>query len=635
MKKLGKKISYFTKVFLVFGLLFSNLSSLKVVFAYEGEEETVISENKENEEIVDETTENTDEVLEEITDETVVDEENKSDEVENLVEDNNELENTEENKENEEVVENETNEETSSDETTNEEKDDSELVNDDSTTDEENNNEETTDTEVEPEVVSEEHNYTKELNDSATSLGLNKTYLFTEGKVKVVVGVNDSEIEQIVVNAFDSIAYEVVEDELILTDGDNTVTYKVVIYNEELLNKLMKVAVGNGEATEEEDVNEDGKVDAYDVVTLKQVLKNGFGSEVVNQKVTIESKFDGDTTDLSVGDSFTVQYLLTLSEYSVDGITGTIKYNKDMLSLDKVEVRNFNKGENYDGKFLYFGDYLRGTEKVVTDNDGNELTTYEPKDYVVVVMTFTVTSAGSDTISIDEVGYFYENLYYEGNTSGSLDVNVMSSNNRLSSVTVAGQEITIDELTDVYSITVGNDVTSVDLEYLLSDTSASVSSIVAPEELAVGENTITITVVAEDGEERTYTITVTREEEQKEEETTEEVAAPVNYQNTYNDNNYDDNEDDNKIEEKEQDDKKDKKDEDKKTEKEESKLSRVIIIILILLAIAGLIYLIFKDEDDEETKKANKEVDKLKKEELEETNSKKTNYNKKTNKKGR
>lgn len=621
MKKLGKKLSYFTKVFLVFGLLFSNLSSLKVVFAYEGEEETVISENKENEEMIEETTDNTDEVLEENTDETVVDEENKSDEVENLVEENNEVENTEENKENEEVVENETNEENT----------DSELVNDDSTT--ENNPEENSDTESEP--ISVEHDYTKELNDSATSLGLNNTYLFIEGKVKVVVGVNDSEVEQIVVNAFDSITYEVVEDELILTDGDNTVTYKIVIYNEELLSELMKVAVGNGEAAEEDDINEDGKVDAYDVATLKQILKNGFGSEVVNQKVTIESKFDGDTTDLKVGDTFTVQYVLTLSEYSVDGITGTVKYNKDMLNLDKVEVRNFDKGENYDGKFLYFGDYLRGTEKVVTDEDGNELTTYEPTDYVVVVMTFTVTSAGSDTISIDEVGYFYENLYYEGNTSGSLDVNVMSSNNRLSSVTVAGQEITIDELTDVYSITVGNDVTAVDLEYLLSDTSASVSSIVAPEELSVGENTITITVVAEDGEERTYTITVTREEEQKEEENTEEVAAPVNYQNTYNDNNYNDNEDDNKVEEKEQDDKKEKKDEDKKTEKEESKLSRVIIIVLILLAIAGLIYLIFKDEDDEETKKANKEVEKLKKEELKETETKKDNNNKKTNKKGR
>ena len=35
MKKLGKKVSFLTKIMLVIGLLISNLSSLSVVFAYE------------------------------------------------------------------------------------------------------------------------------------------------------------------------------------------------------------------------------------------------------------------------------------------------------------------------------------------------------------------------------------------------------------------------------------------------------------------------------------------------------------------------------------------------------------------------------------------------------------------------
>ena len=37
MKKIGKKFSYITKIFLVLGLLFSNLSGLSLVFAYENE----------------------------------------------------------------------------------------------------------------------------------------------------------------------------------------------------------------------------------------------------------------------------------------------------------------------------------------------------------------------------------------------------------------------------------------------------------------------------------------------------------------------------------------------------------------------------------------------------------------------
>ena len=624
MKKIKNKLSYLTKVFLVFGLLFSNLSSLKVVFAYEGEEETVISE-KQEEVIEEENTdsevsekENNDELVEENTDSELLEEDNKNEEEvleeekETSVEENLEEENTTEEKE----------EETNEDNTT----DDEETLGEEATQSEETNEGE--------EPVSEEetveHDYTKELNESAKTVELDYFYLFTEGKVYVVEEIYDNEIDDIVNNAFENVTYEINDNKLVLTDGDKTITYETVIYNEEYVNELMKKAVGNGDTTSDDDINGDGTVDAYDVASLKQILRYGFGNDVVKQQITIDSKFDGDTSNLKVGDTFTVQYVLTLSEYSVDGITGHIKYNKDMLNLDKVEVRNFDSGEEYDGKFLYFGDELRGTEKVIIDEEGNELTTYEPTDYVVVVMTFTAKAGGNDTISIDDIGYFYDGLYYEGNTSGNIEVNVISSNNRLSSVNVAGQEITIDELTDVYSITVGNDVTNVDLSYVLADQSSSITSIVAPEELAVGENVITITVVSLDGEERTYTINVTREEEPAKEETTEEVVAPVNYQDAYNDY------DDNKEEDKEVVEKEDKKEDKKKEEtKDESKLSKVIIIILILLAIAGLIYLIFKDEDDEETKKANKEVNKLKKEELKEVNSKKEVNNKKTKKKER
>ena len=306
-----------------------------------------------------------------------------------------------------------------------------------------------------------------------------------------------------------------------------------------------------------------------------------------------------------------------------------------MLSLDKLEVRNFETGDNNDGKFLYFGDYLRGTEVVTKDEDGNELVSYSPTDYVVVIMTFTALEAGNDTISVDDIGYFYEGIYYEGNSSPSIDVSVVSSNNSLSSLSVAGNEITLNDETTEYSLTVANDVTTVDLEYVLASDSAHVYSIAAPEELAVGENVITIVVEAENGDKKTYTITVTREEATNtQEENTENVVSPVNYQEDTN--NYVDDSDDKKEEinvDKTEDD--DKKTEDKEETKDESKLSRIIIIILILLAIAGLIYLIFKDDDDEETKKANKEVDKLRKEQIREVNSKKVDNNKKTNKKGR
>ena len=42
MKKIGKKLSFVTRILLVMGLLFSNLSCLTSVFAYEGEEKVTI-----------------------------------------------------------------------------------------------------------------------------------------------------------------------------------------------------------------------------------------------------------------------------------------------------------------------------------------------------------------------------------------------------------------------------------------------------------------------------------------------------------------------------------------------------------------------------------------------------------------
>ena len=639
MKKIGKKLSYFTKVFLVLGLLFSNLSSLKVVFAYEGEDETTgyeetLEDNVENaldEQLVNKNTTDEEENVSDVSNGETEDKETELVEDE-TTDENTDLEVTNEGNTTQDVV----GEETVVDNTSEDGNEDETASNQDETTSEGGEQVVTDNTQEDSATVT--HDYTKELNDSAVSLNLEGTYLFkdsdTDKKVYVIEGVNDTEINDIVSNASEDYSVEIVENEIVLKDGDNTVTYQVVVYNDELLNDLIK-AIVNDEELEDGDVNNDKTIDKYDAVLLKQILKYGFGNDVVNQTITIDSKFDGDASNISVGDSFTVQYVLTLSEYAVDGITGLVNYNKDMLSLDKLEVRNFETGENNDGKFLYFGDYLRGTEVVTKDEDGNELVSYSPTDYVVVIMTFTALEAGNDTISVDDIGYFYEGIYYEGNSSPSIDVSVVSSNNSLSSLSVAGNEITLNDETTEYSLTVANDVTTVDLEYVLASDSAHVYSIAAPEELAVGENVITIVVEAENGDKKTYTITVTREEATNtQEENTENVVSPVNYQEDTN--NYVDDSDDKKEEinvDKTEDD--DKKTEDKEETKDESKLSRIIIIILILLAIAGLIYLIFKDDDDEETKKANKEVDKLRKEQIREVNSKKVDNNKKTNKKGR
>ena len=216
-----------------------------------------------------------------------------------------------------------------------------------------------------------------------------------------------------------------------------------------------------------------------------------------------------------------------------------------------------------------------------------------------------------------------------------------SSDNTLSSLTVAGNDIALVDGVMDYQITVENETVSSVVEAITNNERASVSSIVAPEELAIGENKITITVVAENGDELIYTVTVIRKEAVKEENPTN-----MNYQgdddtvasDDSDDTVASDDSDDTVI--KDIDDKDDNKTTADDTEEEEGKLSRIIIIILILLVIAGLIYLIFKDDEDEDTKKTNKEINKMKKEdkfpeEKKEKVNKKNSNTRKNNKKER
>lgn len=86
-----------------------------------------------------------------------------------------------------------------------------------------------------------------------------------------------------------------------------------------------------------------------------------------------------------------------------------------------------------------------------------------------------------------------------------------SSDNFLKTLTSTNGDFnpSFDKNKSNYTIKVGHEVTSLDLEAIANNSKAKVS-IEGNENFQVGENTVTITVTAEDGSERTYTITVIR-----------------------------------------------------------------------------------------------------------------------------
>lgn len=415
-----------------------------------------------------------------------------------------------------------------------------------------------------------------------------------------------------------------------LSTEDITITFKAILLgdmNDDLvidesdLEELTSQIIGKNEANLlNGDLNLDSTLDVKDAINLYQAYKNNIWNiELTEATSTTEKSLEVKSEDIISGDEFTVEYLLKVTEDKLKGLAGMVNYDKDSLELVDIKTDLNWIGSNHDGKFLYLGD----EELTGTINENQEI---NPDEYVAITMTFKALKAGTSKISLTDNEMFGLDTIYildESDLSTEVTVNT-SSDNTLSSLQVAGQDIELQEDVLEYQITVENDVTLPDVKALTNNVAASITAITAPEELAVGDNEIIITVMAENGNELIYKVIVTRKEAPK-----EETPQQVTYQEPTNDNS-----NDNTIDTPTTPDDGKKDDDNKTTEEKDGKVSRIIIIILILLVIAGLIYLIFKDEDDDETKKANKDINKMKKEPvtkpIESKNNKINNSSKKT-----
>lgn len=158
-----------------------------------------------------------------------------------------------------------------------------------------------------------------------------------------------------------------------------------------------------------------------------------------------------------------------------------------------------------------------------------------------------------------------------------------SSNNYLKELEIEGYDIDFDKLTNEYKITVKDDVTSLDIKALAEHNRARVQ-ITGNEGFKEGENVVTITVTAENGDTREYKLAVQKDEKQ-------EVVVD--------------------------------------TEKSSNTAEKIVIIVLIVLVVLGLLYLIFKkDEEEIETLVKKDKVESDKNINSKNVNNNKKNYNK-------
>ena len=481
------------------------------------------------------------------------------------------------------------------------------------------------------------------LNSSADSLLMNSKYIFSgedkDGKIFVLptnqkylatdildildlAYINNDKVNYVISNSeysdVMSATDEVyVDDETVvtITSGDLTITYKCVmigdlnndgIIDNADLKLLVEKIVNETEVNDKTDVYKDDALNTYDAQSMAQVIENNsWDGDVAVMDATFEPRLELVNEDIVSGDTFVVKYVLPIERYNVSGIAGLVNYDKSLMELVNINVKNDFIGANNNGKFLYLGNSL--------DSSNSE--------YVMFELTFKALSSGNGTISVTDNELFNKDTYYntqDMDVSTQVVINT-SADNELSSLKVAGQEIQLKSGVLEYRISVDNDVVTPNVEAITNNVAAKVTSIEAPEELVEGDNIIKVKVTAENGDELVYTIIVNRKA--KESNDNNNSTKPVSYQN---DNNVaEDTQED--INLPANDDKKNDaiKDNKKDDEKKETNTSRIIIIILILLVIAGLIYLIFKDdEEDDDIKKANKDINKLKKDNIKASTSK-------------
>lgn len=209
------------------------------------------------------------------------------------------------------------------------------------------------------------------------------------------------------------------------------------------------------------------------------------------------------------------------SDGSKDFCDGTISGttctpNTRQLNIKMVSDNNYLKTLTVSSGTLSFvkttSDYT-----VVVENNVTSITLGATPEY----NKSTITGTGTKNLAIYS-NYFNIVVTAENGSKRTYTVNVQrkdekglasppSTNNNLKAITIAGYDAfnaAFDKAVLTYTLEVGNLVTDVTLTADPEDSKSKVEVSKAP--LVVGNNTITITVTAENGDVKVYTITVVR-----------------------------------------------------------------------------------------------------------------------------
>lgn len=266
----------------------------------------------------------------------------------------------------------------------------------------------------------------------------------------------------------------------------------------------------------ETEVEGEYEEDPFGTITFEDIMTiNGYlnHSEKERENTDLSLVFGSDTDELYVGDTFKVSLVVNstdLEDY-INGIDGLVTYSDNLKLMNVLFNENLIGTYNEDGRFVGAGTELTNGTTVITFefmaiNDGEGIVTLNG-------------SVANDMI----INEFEE-------VSVSVNITRKSSINNLYSLnaSVGTFDTAFDKDVIVYTLTVPYDTKEVILSGSLEDTLSTVDGLYKYE-LSEDKTTAIITVTAEDGSTKVYTVYIIKEKPPV-------VPTPVVYY--YSSNNY-------------------------------------------------------------------------------------------------
>lgn len=260
-----------------------------------------------------------------------------------------------------------------------------------------------------------------------------------------------------------------------------------------------------------EDNDEDGLLTFEDIMRLNTELNPATSGDANTNLSLVYGELP---KEIYVGDTFKLNVLVkseNVSDY-INGINALVTTGNN-LKLTNVTYNSNLIGTFKDNNLVAAGTDLKNEE-------------------VLLTLEFTAIKEGKDSITLS--GSIAKNENIEEFENLTTEVNVIrkiSSNNNLSSLkaSVGTFDITFDKDVTVYTLTVPYDTESVILSGSLEDITSTIDGLIEYK-LTDDKTTANITVTAEDGSIKVYTVYIVKEAKP------ETVVTPVTYY--YSSNNY-------------------------------------------------------------------------------------------------